>query len=257
MLEAIIVNDDNNNGILNRDENASILFQLSNTGLIDLENISASIDFSASMLGVSNYQLTFPNVQVGQVVQSNQLIDVSINQNLTNGLVVEVPIIFQTDNGFQANKSGDIQIGQVSVTDPLGPDNYGYFIYDQNDDYELAPTYDWIEIDPNYGGPGEELNNLNDNGDNGDDVVTVDLPFEFTFYGIDYDKLSICSNGWIAFGETDMRSFRNYTLPGPGGPPKMVAVFWDDLMTTGGGDVITYYDQLNDYFVVELSLIHI
>ena len=33
----------------------------------------------------------------------------------------------------------------------------------------------------------------------------------------------------------------------------MVAVFWDDLMTTGGGDVITYYDQLNDYFVVEWS----
>ena len=253
LIEAIIVNDGNNNGILNRGEDASILFQLSNTGLINLENISASIDFSASILGISNYQLTFPNAEIGQIVQSNELIDVSINQNLTNGLIVDLPITFQTDNGHQSEKNIEIQIGQVSVTDPLGPDNYGYYIYDQNDDYELAPTYDWIEIDPNYGGPGEELNNLNDNGDNGDDVVTVDLPFEFTFYGIDYNRLSICSNGWIAFGDTDMRSFRNYTLPGPGGPPKMVAVFWDDLMTTGGGDVITYYDQLNDYFVVEWS----
>ena len=252
-IEAIVINDGNNNGKLDRGEDSSLIFQLSNTGLVNLEDITASLDFSASILGISGYQLTFPNSVTGQTVQSNEILDVSINENLTNGLMVSIPINISTSSGFSSNKVIQLQIGEVSVTDPLGPDSYGYFIYDQNDDYELAPTYDWIEIDPNYGGPGQELNNLNDNGDNGDDVETIDLPFEFTFYGIDYDRLSICSNGWIAFGDTDMRSFRNYTLPGPGGPPKMVAVFWDDLMTTGGGDVITYYDQLNDYFVVEWS----
>ena len=34
-----------------------------------------------------------------------------------------------------------------------------------------------------------------------------------------------------------MESFRNYTFPGPGGPSPMVAVFWDDLKTTNGGEV--------------------
>ena len=252
-IEAIVVNDENNNGRLDRGENSSLIFQLSNTGLIDLENVTASIDYSASILGMSGYQVSFPNSIVGQTVQSNELLDVFINENLTNGLMVSIPINISTTSGFSSTKVIQLQIGQVSVTDPLGPDSYGYFIYDQNDDYELAPEYDWIEIDPNYGGDGEELDDISDNGDNSDDVTTVDLPFNFTFYGIDYDKLSICSNGWIAFGETDMESFRNYTLPGPGGPPKMVAVFWDDLMTTGGGDVLTYYDQLNDYFVVEWS----
>ena len=30
---------------------------------------------------------------------------------------------------------------------PLGPDSYGYYIYDSEDiDYLLAPTYDWVEI---------------------------------------------------------------------------------------------------------------
>jgi hypothetical protein len=252
-IEAIVVNDENNNGRLDRGENSSLIFQLSNTGLIDLENVTASIDYSASILGISGYQVSFPNSIVGQTVQSNELLDVFINENLTNGLMVSVPINISTTSGFSSTKVIQLQIGQVSVTDPLGPDSYGYFIYDQNDDYELAPEYNWIEIDPNYGGDGEELDDISDNGDNSDDVTTVDLPFDFTFYGIDYDKLSICSNGWIAFGETEMESFRNYTLPGPGGPPKMVAVFWDDLMTTGGGDVLTYYDQLNDYFVVEWS----
>ena len=252
-IEAIIVNDDNNNGILDRGEDSSLIFELSNTGLVNLENVTASLDFSASILGISGYQITFPNSVIGQTVQSNELLNVSINENLTNGLMVSIPINISTTSGFSSSKVIQLQIGEVSVTDPLGPDSYGYFIYDQNDDYELAPDYEWIEIDPNYGGDGEELNDISDNGDNSDDVTTIDLPFNFTFYGIDYDRLSICSNGWIAFGETDMRSFRNYTLPGPGGPPKMVAVFWDDLMTTAGGDVITYYDQLNDYFIVEWS----
>ena len=45
---------------------------------------------------------------------------------------------------------------------------------------------------------------VDDNGDNSDDVTTIDLPFNFRFYGIEYDRLSICSNGWIAFGESVM-----------------------------------------------------
>ena len=36
-------------------------------------------------------------------------------------------------------------------------------------------------------------------------------------------------------GETELESFRNYELPGVGGPSKMIAVFWDDLKTSNGG----------------------
>ena len=125
---------------------------------------------------------------------------------------------------------------------------------------ELSPEYNWIEIDPDYGGNGNviDLNgngfsDLTDNGDNLDDVETIDLPFNFTFYGIEYDKISICTNGWISFGETDMRSFRNYTVPGPGGPSPIVAVFWDDLKTTNNGEIYTYYDQQENIFIIEWS----
>ena len=50
-----------------------------------------------------------------------------------------------------------------------------------------------------------------------------------------------------------MESFRNYTLPGPGGPSPIVAVFWDDLKTTNGGEIYSYYDQSNDSFIIEWS----
>ena len=158
-----------------------------------------------------------------------------------------------SSSGFEISEVIALQVGLVSVTDPLGPDAYGYYIYDIGDtEYELAPEYDWIEIDPNLGGGGSEIY-INDSGDNNDDVETIDLPFTFTFYGEDYDRVSITSNGWISFGETDMRSFRNYTLPGPGGPSPMVAVFWDDLKTTNGGDVYVYYNSQDDAFIIEWS----
>jgi hypothetical protein len=61
----------------------------------------------------------------------------------------------------------------------------------------------------------------------------------------------VCTNGWVAFGYTDMESFRNYSVPGAGGPSPMLAAFWDDLETTSSGDVFTYFD--NNNFIIEWS----
>ena len=54
-------------------------------------------------------------------------------------------------------------------------------------------------------------------------------------------------------GESELESFRNYELPGVGGPSKMIAVFWDDLKTSNGGRVYTWYDQSEKKFYVEWS----
>ena len=168
---------------------------------------------------------------------------------------MNLSLLLESENGYSQTEILTLEIGSVSVTDPLGPDNYGYYIYDDGDTgYELAPVYDWFEIDPDYGGPGANLG-LSDNG-NGNysySITTVELPFQFTFYGVEYSQLTICTNGWISFGETNMESFRNYELPGAGGPSPMVAVFWDDLKTTSGGTVNHFADPESEYYVVEWS----
>ena len=114
---------------------------------------------------------------------------------------------------YNRNEIFNVQIGEVSVIDPLGPDEYGYNIYDSGDDgYDLAPVYDWIEIDPSLGGNGIDLslsNSGNGNWSGIGPIAHVDLPFPFKFYGVDYDEITVCTNGWIAFGYTDMESFRN------------------------------------------------
>ena len=148
----------------------------------------------------------------------------------------------------------NIQIGHLKVVYPLGPDDYGYYIYDSGDlGYSLAPIYEWIEIDNDFGGDGINLN-LSDSGD-GNNIsnssAIVMLPFEFTFYGVTYDRITVNTNGWIAFGESSLESFRNYPVPGAGGPSPMLAAFWDDLKTSSNGEVYKYIGD--NYVIIEWS----
>ena len=180
--------------------------------------------------------------------------EISALEEVIPGAVAHLIVALTTQDGYSSSSIVPVQIGTPTVTDPVGPDSYGYYIYDSGDiEYLLAPNYNWVEIDGRYGGDGNYLSSLSDGGNNGDDVETIDLPFTFRFYGQSYDEISICSNGWVSLGETNMASFRNYPVPGAGGPFPMIAGFWDDLKFTNGGRVYTLYDTNNKQFIIQWS----
>jgi hypothetical protein len=86
----------------------------------------------------------------------------------------------------------------------------------------------------------------------------LELPFQFKYYDEGYDSLTICSNGYVSFGETWMAEFRNWNMPSALGPPALIAPFWDDLKrdTTGGNDYINVYsryDAGDGRFIVQWS----
>ena len=115
----------------------------------------------------------------------------------------------------------------------------------------MVPTYNWIEIDPAYNAVVQSQDlNLSDGGNGNNEIYsieTINLPFEFYFYGEPYSQITVSTNGWIVFGQTLTRSFRNHSVPGAGGPSPMVAVFWDDMKTTSSGDVFfAVYDENQD-----------
>jgi len=175
---------------------------------------------------------------------------ININTQLTVGIQIPFQVEFTDDNGFIESKSILLPIGTPDMGDPTGPDAGGYFLYsDQDLAYALAPEYDWIEIVPSLGGSGSVVS-INDNGANQEDIETVNLPFDFGFYGIDYDQVSICSNGYLALGPSESALFRNYPIPGPLGPNPMIAPFWDDLVM-GSGDIYTYFNSAMHFFVIE------
>ena len=132
----------------------------------------------------------------------------------------------------------DYRVGGEVIYDYGGPDNFGNHWID-SDDLE-GPEFEWVEISR----IGRRVEGLGlDNN-----VGPFYLGFSFPFYGEEYDSVRICSNGWLSFSSTQT-SYTNQPLPYAGGPYDLLAVFWDDLDFTTGGDA--YYFTDGRRFVVE------
>ncbi len=169
------------------------------------------------------------------------------------GSTADIILTIETENGFQ-DTTGifTINVGEAEAGDPFGPDKYGYVCFDSEDEgWEMTPVYEWIEIDPNdndrdFAG---ENTNLRDQSEDGDRSLVVELPFEFQYYGQAFDELTICTNGWAAFGNwRELTDFRNRRIASGGGPNAQLCVFWDNLTT---GDIFIGYDQDTGMFIVE------
>ncbi|MEZ4388179.1 MAG: C25 family cysteine peptidase, partial [Candidatus Krumholzibacteriia bacterium] len=142
--------------------------------------------------------------------------------------------------------------GSINQNSPVGPGSMGYLAWDDQDPVADAPAYWWRELDPSFGGGGTDVG-LTDFGYEQDDTRTVELPFVFTYRGRDFDRISICSNGWVALGHTYLVHWRNWSLPAAGSPDVMLAVFWDDLYQSGTNRVYHEYRPTDGVYVVQWS----
>ena len=256
-VEVISVSVSNGQNILNPGESSIVNIDLINYGLISTNNLTGTITSASSSIEIIDNSGSWNTIQPNASASTNSSgnsFEIQANDDVIPGSIANLIITVSSEDGYSSTSLFPLQIGSPSQTDPVGPDNYGYYIYDNGDvEYLSAPSYNWIEIDDRYDGSGTYLSSLDDNGDNDDDVQVVNLPFTFRFYGKPYDQISICSNGWISFGETEMTSFRNYQLPGAGGPSPMIAAFWDDLKLTNNGRVYTYFDFENKQYIIQWS----
>jgi hypothetical protein len=244
---------DGGDGVLDPGETAQLQFSLSNSGSVNATNVMAFLNTNLPALEITDESSVWGTILAGQMTNSADHFTVTADEALLPGTMAHLFLTITGGDGFEIMRPFTLQIGTVTVTDPLGPDEYGYYIYDSGDQiYSNAPFYNWIEIDDRYGGIGSQLAII-DYGNNGDDVTHVTLPFTFRMYGQAYGQITVCSNGWIAMGHTSMQSFRNYPLPGAGGPSPMIAAFWDDMITSSNGRVYKYYDDANHQFIIEWS----
>ncbi|MFH0765191.1 MAG: C25 family cysteine peptidase [Calditrichota bacterium] len=146
-----------------------------------------------------------------------------------------------------------ISLGQVRATDPFGPDKYGYVCFDSGDEgWEMTPVYNWVEVDPNERERdfnGTFLNQLTDGGEDQDRSQAVDLPFAFQYYGREFNQITICTNGWAAFGNwVGLSDFRSRRINSGGGPNAQLCAFFDNLIT---GRICTHYDEQGGRFIIE------
>jgi hypothetical protein len=159
-------------------------------------------------------------------------------------------VVLRTSDGAEVNWDFPVTVGEPIPSAPLGPDHYGYYAYDDTDaGYGERPSYDWVEVDPNYGGSGTRLSLTNDT------CMPVGLPFNFRFYGRDNWAVSVSDNGFLAPGSQWIGDIYNWRLPSPSGTDGTIAAFWDDFRTDtlGASGVYTYHDAANHRFIIEWS----
>lgn len=250
---------DGEDSILDPGETANLNLTLLNIGELEVEDLTGELFTDNDLVTVVDSLGSFGTINIG--AEGHTTADNYSLQGmdaLLPGMIIPMRLRLSNPSGFLQWLHFSITIGTVTVNDPLGPDRYGYVIYDDGDTaYAECPVYNWIGIAPAEGGDGMLLNiddpEIPTEGDDTGSIslAWVDLPFTFGFYGQAYQDITINSNGTLTFGHTDNHEFRNYRIPGPMGPAPMVAAFWDDLATSPSSQVCTLFDEDNHIFIIE------
>jgi len=246
---------DGGNGILDPDEEAELVVDIFNAGAITIENVTGILSCDNELITVEDSTGYYGIVPAEETVSNTgDPFMIKASAQALPGMQIPFILNLSNDLGYQSEITFFMDIGTVNQGDPLGPDLYGYFCYDDGDEsYDIAPEYVWIEIDPYQSDPDYNGTTLpmSDYGNDGD-IEVIQMPFSFNFYGMPYDEITVCSNGWIAPGVTEQYCFMNWHIPGPIGPSPMIAPFWDDLKMSSG-HVCYYYVEDLHYFIVEWS----
>ncbi|MGQ9664476.1 MAG: C25 family cysteine peptidase [bacterium] len=245
---------DGGNGVLEPGETSNMAISIKNIGGLGGTNIQGLLRSKNPGVTIIDSLGSFGNIGIGDsTTNSGNPFQVSASSQLAPGHIIKFSCRLSGDNNFNDTVDFSITIGVVSANTPTGPDGYGYYAYDNTDiAYPEAPIYNWIEIDPVLGGQGTILNLLND------ETRTINLPFNFKYYNANYNKVSISSNGYLAMDSTWVADMYNWHIPAAGGPPLLIAPFWDDLdpnATDSSGNVCYYYDATNHRFIIEWSRI--
>ena len=220
--------------------------------LIQLSTLSegAYVNLDGASDELSNFE---PFASTVHETNYNVMLD-----NVSYGSDITFRVDFLKDGITFFTQNVPLHIEAPASNYPVAPDDYGYWAYDNTDvGFSATPDFNWIELDPEYGGSNGVHHQLDD-----DDHIDIEMPFPFQYHGITYETITVNSNGWASFVPCDIDYFWNMSIPMYMGPKALLAPFSDDLETIdtdGDGsidkwiNVYSWYDQSNGRFIIEWS----
>ncbi len=227
----------------------TVSFTVRNDGSAGIEATTVRLAAEHPWITMTDSSATLPSLNPGNQAPISSQMTFSIGPGAYRGW--ELPLEWTAATQAGRVESGRLQlhIGEADSTNPLQPDAYGYAAFDNLDtSCWQHPTFSWFEVDPEYGGDGNDFG-FTDNWDEQDESAALELPFDFSFYGQPFDTITVCTNGWLQFGDTGEVQFRNWNLEGGPCPNNLVAPFWDDLVMAGGRVVWLYQEELGRFIV--------
>ncbi len=246
----------NHSGVLALNQTSTISFTCANSGNAPMTNVQVIAESRTEAATILPNPIMIGNIAPGEDISFN--VNISLLPGVWDGRNIPLSFEFRDANGYEWKSFYAVTAGIPESNDPTGPCEYGYFAYDNTDvDYPMAPVYNWFELDPLLGGPGN-LWLIMDDG-----VKRIPLPFTFRFFGQDYDHITVSSNGWASFIHTDESYFNNHYIPAALGPYALIAGYWDDLKgkiigtTEEGNDIFAdmrilyWYDAANNRYILQ------
>lgn len=230
-------------------ESGSISVSLANVGDGSGTNITGILSTSSPWITVTDEVGSWSTIPVGGTGENTvDRFGLSAAPACFQGHLAAMRAVLTFSGGAVDTVDFTLTVGATSTADPTGPDHYGYYAFDNTDiGYAQVPIYNWIEVDPNYGGQGTSV------GLSTDDSRTVDLPFVFLYYGKAFTQATICTNGWMAMGLTPLVNYRNWHIPGAGAPENLIAPMWDHILPSGSNTVYHWFDAANHRYIVQWS----
>ncbi len=180
---------------------------VSNTGGADLNITDISTDNAAFTVDVAT-----------GVVAPNATLDVTVTFTPTASMDYTADLSITSDD---AGSPAVVALTGSGAPTSGGPDAGGYAWVNSVD--AEGPTFAWIDT----------VGSTDAGIANGDDYRgTIDLPFEFRFYGNLYTQITATTNGWIGMGPSSGYSssyWTNTVLPSSTSPDNIIAPLWDDF----------------------------
>jgi hypothetical protein len=251
-----LISGGNGNTCLDPGETADFDVTVRNTGVLTMSGVSGTLHSLSNYVAVTTADAPYGTLNVDGILTNTTHFGLTANEKTYRGHLAHLFLVLTSTEGYVDTVYFSLVVGTRTVRDPTGPDAYGYFAYEDEDTaYEMHRDFHYDSI--NVTGRGTRLAALNDPGNQsaGDPIYSTvrTLPFTFRFYGEDYTRITICSNGWAAFGDQDdFDMFRNYPIPGEQAPDAMIAPFWDDLATTPAPlGVWDYYEADSDRYIIQ------
>lgn len=211
-------------------------------------------------LGIEDAQVSFPDIPVPGVRTDREG---RFSVPLFPGMhrIFADFFVNLSDGPFSMHESINVHItaddtAEISIamtmpnTDPTPPDAYGYRAYDRYD-RDLPAPVEWVEINPDSGGfPGTEFAYLHH-----DSAHYFATPFPLSFYGADYDSLTVNCNGWMLPGIHHEPGADHLPIPfhADDGPPGIVAALWSDFAIGDQARQFAWHDMNGGRWIFEMT----
>ena len=248
--------------VMSPGETSNLEIILKNRGSLDAQSVSGIVTTEDDYTTILGSATSFGDIPIDSTRNNlGSLISLTCDSSTFEGRKLNLVLHAITAAGAKATIPFTLTVGRISANDPVGPDAYGYYMYDVRDSsYAMKPTYQWVEISPDSAGArGTRL----DYGSETDDksvLVTLPSDFNFTYYGERRGVMIACINGFVALDTFRMDSggnywanFFNWPMPDPGNAAGQISPFWDDLKIRGGVHygVYTWDDTAGHKFYFE------